>query len=253
MTVIRNPFDVFVSWINLVGLCNHNSKAPFDYEKDYPEWWDWWVRDCATLMAKWFEVVMRDARLRKVPTIWVRYEDLCTEPEENLNNIMKFLIGVNDVTGTNAERRVKEVINLDKASTQTYTLKDTTLKFNAQSKRYNKEQWAFVQETLKPMLYFFGYAKDPHGGENNTGFFDYGPLDKQDPELVKSFKGYKSMNKNIIEWVASMNEEDLAGIRYKLSDKTKEVDLLPDPEMVYKSVNDHHERKLYGNAMSPCK
>ena len=203
-----------MSWVNLVALNNHSSKAPFEYEKDYPEWWDWWVRDCAVLMAMWFYVVMRDARQRKVPTIWVRYEDLCTEPEENLNNIMKFLIGENDLTGTNGERRVKEVIALGQKATLTYTLKDTTLKFNAQAKRYNNDQWEFVKETLKPMLYFFGYAKDPHGGENNTGFFDYGPLDQQDPELVKSFKGYKAMNKNIIDWVAQMNDTDMAGFQY---------------------------------------
>ena len=53
---------------------------------------------------------MDDAKFRKVPMLFIRFEDLVMNPEPQLYNIMKFLLGERDLTGTNAERRIKEVI-----------------------------------------------------------------------------------------------------------------------------------------------
>ena len=110
MCVVRNPLDVILSWLNLTALCNHNQKAPFNYGEKYPIWWDWWVKDCVGHMKNWYKVVLHDARKRTVPTIFVRYEDLCEGPEEQLGNIMKYITGLSDLAGTNAERRVQAVL-----------------------------------------------------------------------------------------------------------------------------------------------
>jgi len=80
---------------------------------------------------------MHDARLRNVPTLWVRFEDLVNDPEPQLMNIMRFMIGEKDISGTNAERRVKEVIALGADATRTYKLKNTTNKFNGSAHAYN--------------------------------------------------------------------------------------------------------------------
>jgi len=54
---------------------------------------------------------------------------------------MRFFLGIDDLTGTNAERRIKEVIAMGHGATKsTYRIKSTTLKFNAQGRRYNKAQ-----------------------------------------------------------------------------------------------------------------
>jgi len=53
---------------------------------------------------------MHDAKMREVPTLFVRFEDLVLNPEAELVNIMRFLTHLKDLEGTNAERRVKEVI-----------------------------------------------------------------------------------------------------------------------------------------------
>ena len=50
--------------------------------------------------------LMHDARLRRVPVLWVRFEDLVREPEAELQNVMKFMLGEKDLEGTNAERRI---------------------------------------------------------------------------------------------------------------------------------------------------
>ena len=87
-------------------------------------------------MKQWYEVVLHDARKREVPTIFVRYEDLCEEPDVQLSNLMKYFIGLRDISGTNAERRIKEVIAKGQKATQTYDLKDTSKKFNSAQRYY---------------------------------------------------------------------------------------------------------------------
>ena len=69
---------------------------------------------------------MKDARARKVPVLFVRFEDLVSRPEPELYKMMKFILGERDLTGTNAERRIKEVMAMGSAATVTYSLKDTT-------------------------------------------------------------------------------------------------------------------------------
>lgn len=54
VTIIRNPLDVIISWLTLVSLCNHNTKLAYDPSKEYPEWWNWWVKDCSTHMGNWY-------------------------------------------------------------------------------------------------------------------------------------------------------------------------------------------------------
>lgn len=136
MCVVRNPLDVVISWMNLVALCNHNQKVAFDPAEKYPVWFDWWVKDCITHMANWYKVVLHDARKREVPTIFIRYEDLCAQPEHELKNLMRYISGQFDITGTNGERRVAEVLAKGQAATQTYDLKESSKKFNNSMKFY---------------------------------------------------------------------------------------------------------------------
>ena len=59
-------------------------------------------------------------------------------PEPELRNMLSFLLGVRDLTGTNAERRLNEVIAMGRNATQTYTLKDSTKQCNANAHRYTQ-------------------------------------------------------------------------------------------------------------------
>ena len=54
-------------------------------------------------------------------------------------NMMRFLVGRRDLSGTNAERRVKDQIQKGANAIKTYDLKEGTLKFNSNAKRYNQE------------------------------------------------------------------------------------------------------------------
>ena len=107
-------------------MATHSVKVPFETEKLYPNFWEWWTKDCMTHMNNWYQTFMKDARERKVPVLFVRFEDLVSNPEPELYKMMKFILGERDLTGTNAERRIKEVIAMGSKATVTYTLKDTT-------------------------------------------------------------------------------------------------------------------------------
>ena len=87
---------------------------------------------------------MKDAKFRDVPTLFIRFEDLVNNPETELTNIMRFILGKRDIKGTNAERRVKEVIAKGADATRTYSLKETTKKFNSNAFRYTSDEIAWI-------------------------------------------------------------------------------------------------------------
>ena len=53
-TIVRNPLDVLPSFASLVNTTTHGVKPDFSYDKDYPEWWDWYVRKFAKKNAHFF-------------------------------------------------------------------------------------------------------------------------------------------------------------------------------------------------------
>jgi len=60
---------------------------------------------------------LTDAKFREVPMLFLRFEDLVKNPEPELYKLMRFMLGMHDLTGTNAERRIKEVLSMDKKVT----------------------------------------------------------------------------------------------------------------------------------------
>ena len=114
---------------------------------------------------------------------------------------------------------------------------------------YSPELTAEVGEIVKDMAYFFGYAKVDEDKENPTGFFDY---KTHNPEDLKRYKGFKAQNKNMIDWVCSMNEKEASEIQYKLSDKSKEVPIMgfETTEFATRPIKDFSEKKLYGQSFT---
>ena len=165
-------------------------------------------------------------------------------PEPELYNLMRFMLGTSDLTGTNAERRIKEVLAMGSGATQTYSLKDSTKKNNANAHRYTEEQLAWVRENMSEMLHFFGYAKLPQDPENNTGFFDY---DGSDPELTRQYKGWQAQNAGMVDWACQLTDGDLENYRYRLSDPAKEVPLMTwaSSTKATKAIMNFYEKKMY--------
>lgn len=209
--IVRNPCDAFMSWLELVQNGNHSTKCKYEIEKEYPNYWNEWVEDITDIYGRFFDVYLKDINTREAPMLFVRFEDLLMNPEPELRNIMRFMLGVNDISGTNAERRVNEVIAMGHKATQsTYKIKNTTLKLNAQGKRYNEKQQDLIKNRLAEFIHVFGYAKHPSMPENPTGFFEY----PAEHPMQKKFNSFKDINENMIEWAAALSEEDMENIQY---------------------------------------
>jgi len=56
---VRNPLDVLPSYASLVNTLNHGVKPEFNYETDYAEWWDWWIKKQCAQMKKFFDVLLQ--------------------------------------------------------------------------------------------------------------------------------------------------------------------------------------------------
>lgn len=58
---------------------------------------------------------------------------------------------------------------------------------------------------MSDVIYYFGYAKVDSDIQSATAFHEYAD---PDPELAKTYNGYKMLNKQNLEWNASMTEEE---------------------------------------------
>ena len=45
IVVVRNPLDSLPSWFNFLAMQSHAIPAPFNVQEEYPDFWDFWVRD----------------------------------------------------------------------------------------------------------------------------------------------------------------------------------------------------------------
>ena len=168
---VRHPLDVFPSYGALCNTISHGNKPEYDFSVDYPEWWNWFVKRQAFQMQKFFEILIRQGTTEaKNPMYIVRYEDLVTHPKETLMGLMSFLLEVKDLTGSNMERRIDQVVSKGKAAATTYRLKDTTGQFDQHLAKYSPELKQYVRDTLGDQLYYFGYANVE---DNPTGFFEF--------------------------------------------------------------------------------
>ena len=126
--VVRHPLDVFPSKAAMFGTMSHGNKLDFELHSEYPEYWDWWVKYWTENMRQFYSIMTEQCRRKKHPLYIVRYEDLVLEPKETLMGLFSFLLEERDLSGTNAERRIEQV--LSKGSPKTYKMKDTTGKFD---------------------------------------------------------------------------------------------------------------------------
>ena len=60
------------------------------------------------------------------PIYIVRYEDLVNDTKNTYEGVFKYLLEIDDIEGTNVQRRIEEVVKAGRSATQTYKFKATT-------------------------------------------------------------------------------------------------------------------------------
>lgn len=173
ITCVRSPFDVIQSFACFSNTMNHSIKPEIDFEKDYPEWWDWYVREIVDNMKLYFDTLIKDCvEDKKNPIYFVRYEDMVVNMKDHTTGALEFLLDLPELAGTNAERMLDSMVAKGPGATQTYKVKETTGVPNAHGHRYTESQIDYIKQELGHILYFFGYTNHPTE-ENNFDFFKF--------------------------------------------------------------------------------
>lgn len=81
-------------------------------------------------MKLFYDTLISQCKRKGHPIYFVRYEDLVREPKDTLMGLMSFLLEDKDLSGSNAERRIEQVVSKGSKGATTYKLKDTTGKFD---------------------------------------------------------------------------------------------------------------------------
>ena len=108
IVMARNPIDVIPSFAGLYQLNSHSLEINESYPEDFPEYWDEWVSKLTQSMKINHEEVLGSIA-KKIPTFFLRYEDLKIDPKPVLEELFCFLLDVESLDGTNVQMRIAEI------------------------------------------------------------------------------------------------------------------------------------------------
>jgi len=117
---------------------------------------------------------------------------MCSDLGGTVSGLMEYILDLDDIAGTNAERRIDEFNNLGKEATQSYKTKKTTGKPNSHLSRYTPEQLKFMRTELADMLFFFGYVNHPTE-KNTNDYFQY-DFEHVESETLENYYRFRKVN-----------------------------------------------------------
>eukprot|EP00355_Strombidium_rassoulzadegani_P008772 CAMPEP_0168619674 /NCGR_PEP_ID=MMETSP0449_2-20121227/6729_1 /TAXON_ID=1082188 /ORGANISM="Strombidium rassoulzadegani, Strain ras09" /LENGTH=471 /DNA_ID=CAMNT_0008660627 /DNA_START=111 /DNA_END=1526 /DNA_ORIENTATION=- len=216
LSCIRNPFNVIRSNYEFFQGQSHQLQIANDLPKEDPETWDGIVKHHVTEILNYFNHLMVRKALG-IPIFFTRFEIITKEPEEGLTNVFKFLYNMDNIEGTNLERRINDVLSMGAEATQTYRMKKAERKYACDEDMYNEKQTKFILTKLHDYLTFFGYWKPRNEEEeamgNKWGMIDYPEYFREDGTFEKcklKYCEYLKVNEETMKFIASSAKEDRA-------------------------------------------
>ena len=184
---------------------SHSALPPFEIEKQDPKWWDEVLTWGFKFHSDFFKILVGDTVEKKKSTIFfTRFEDLLSQPEKELTGLFKYLLDLEDLSGTNIERRIKLAISMGAKASTLYALKKNTGKKNAHVHRYSDAQIERIKYENADNLFFFGYAHYNGQGENPTDIFKF---DNPSTDLRSKDYGFRKVNEEMIKEVIKVSKD----------------------------------------------
>ena len=84
ISIVRNPIDALVSWAHLLQIGSHSVVPIEKYHEAFPSFWKAFIVSMVQVMKESHRKVTEDIAVNKVPTYFIRYEDLVLDPEPHL-------------------------------------------------------------------------------------------------------------------------------------------------------------------------
>ena len=83
-------------------------------------YWKKFQRSCTHGYNMWFKHWINIAENTNKPVYFFRFEDILANPEEELRELFKFILGIEEIDGTVIEQRIKDVMAMGSKKNQTY-------------------------------------------------------------------------------------------------------------------------------------
>ena len=141
-----------------------------------------------------------------MPIHFLKFEELRNEPKKVLSDVWKFMLNVDDISGTYIEKRIDDVLALGHGATRVYNVKSTDGKFS-KIDLFTPALQEHVKTELATYCEFFDYFKT---GENGTAANEYQFFDRPANLKKQTDLNYKKVSDESIKWNASMTDEERA-------------------------------------------
>jgi len=72
--------------------------------------WEWSIKQNAYLWSEFYKYWIDLAKNKKIPVIFIRYEDLAANNFDSMKEVISFMLGMESIEGTYVEQRIKDVL-----------------------------------------------------------------------------------------------------------------------------------------------
>ena len=115
--------DAIPSYLNMFLTGTHSLQPLTPCCKTHPEDWDYCIK-LVIDVYKYYCNAEANRISHRIPTYFMRYEDLCVRPKETLKELFRFLLNSQSLEGTIIEKRINDLVDSgSSASSSVYKLK----------------------------------------------------------------------------------------------------------------------------------
>lgn len=160
VVLVRNPYDAMDSYWNMNATCTHTETVT---DAVYRKFQKFWERLIQNEIQVWIDYLAywEDQQRQGMPILFVRYEDVARHPDSQMENILRFTLGQENLSEF-WQYRIQHVVSGRAASTfGVYRPRAAGTSFGKSLKRYSTELLNFVQDTADA---------DPHGFLHRFGY-----------------------------------------------------------------------------------